>query len=52
MMKFTDYEATDVQPLGANSPLIGWMHYFLSVRRLSYGLEVAEVGAANLQSHE
>ncbi len=34
-MKFTEYEAKGIQPLVANSPLIGWMYHFLSVRQFS-----------------
>ena len=34
-MKFTAYEAASIQPLVANSPLMGWMYGFLSVRAFS-----------------
>jgi uncharacterized membrane protein YkgB len=48
MMKFTEYEAKGIQPLVANSPLMGWMYHFLSVRQFSDGLGVVEVGTAIL----
>src|SRR5204862_4922266 len=34
-MKFTAYEAAGIQPLVANSPLMGWMYRFLSVQAFS-----------------
>ncbi|HYO83283.1 MAG TPA: DUF417 family protein, partial [Bryobacteraceae bacterium] len=43
LMKFTAYEAAGIQPLVANSPLMGWMYGFLSVRQFSAGLGVVEV---------
>lgn len=48
LMKFTHYEAVGIQPLVANSPLIGWMYSFLSVRDFSTGLGVVEVVTAAL----
>ncbi|TMB41311.1 MAG: DUF417 family protein [Deltaproteobacteria bacterium] len=34
-MKFTAYEAAGIQPLVANSPLMGWTYRFLSVQAFS-----------------
>ena len=48
MMKFTEYEAKGIQPLVANSPLMGWTYHFLSVRQFSDGPGVVEVGTAIL----
>jgi uncharacterized membrane protein YkgB/enamine deaminase RidA (YjgF/YER057c/UK114 family) len=48
MMKFTGYEAHGIQPLVAQSPLLGWMYHFLTVRQFSDGLGVVEVGTAIL----
>ena len=40
-MKFTAYEAAGIQPLVANSPFMGWMYRFLSVRLFSDLLGIA-----------
>jgi len=45
-MKFTAYEAAGIQPLVANSPLMGWMYRFLSMRGFSDLLGIVEVGIA------
>jgi len=45
-MKFTAYEAAGIQPLVANSPLMGWMYGFLSVRAFSNLLGAVEVAVA------
>jgi uncharacterized membrane protein YkgB len=45
-MKFTDYEATGIQPLVANSPLMGWLYGFLSVQAFSNVLGVVEIAVA------
>lgn len=45
-MKFTAYEANGIQPLVANSPLLGWMYGFLSVRGFSILLGVVEISIA------
>ena len=45
-MKFTAYEAAGIQPLVANSPLMGWMYRFLSIRGFSDLLGIVEVGIA------
>jgi len=45
-MKFTAYEAAGIQPLVANSPLMGWMYGFLSVRAFSNLLGTVEVAVA------
>lgn len=42
-MKFTAYEANGIQPLAANSPLLGWMYEFLSVRGFSSLLGTFEI---------
>jgi reactive chlorine resistance protein C len=49
-MKFTAYEAMGIQPLVAHSPLVGWMHDFLSVRSFSAILGCIEIGTAALIS--
>jgi uncharacterized membrane protein YkgB len=48
MMKFTGYEAEGIRPLVAHSPLMGWSYHLLTVRQLSTGLGVVEVGIAIL----
>jgi uncharacterized membrane protein YkgB len=45
-MKFTAYEAAGIQPLVANSPLMGWMYHFLSVRLFSSPLGTVEIAIA------
>ena len=47
-MKFTDYEASGIQPLVANSPLMGWLYGFLSVQMLSNLLGVVEIAIAGM----
>jgi len=48
MMKFTGYEAKGIQPLVANSPLLGWMYHLWTVQQFSDGLGIVEVGIAVL----
>jgi uncharacterized membrane protein YkgB len=45
-MKFTAYEAAGIQPLVANSPLMGWVYSILSVRAFSAVLGVIEIAIA------
>ena len=45
-MKFTAYEAAGIQPLVANSPFMGWMYSFLSVRLFSGLLGGVEIAIA------
>jgi len=45
-MKFTPYEAAGIQPLVANSPFMGWMYRFLSVRLFSDLLGIVEIAIA------
>jgi uncharacterized membrane protein YkgB len=45
-MKFTAYEANGIQPLVANSPLMGWLYGFLRVQAFSNLLGVVEVAIA------
>jgi uncharacterized membrane protein YkgB len=45
-MKFTAYEANGIQPLVANSPLMGWLYGFLSVQAFSNVLGVVEIAIA------
>ncbi len=45
-MKFTAYEAAGIQPLVANSPLMGWMYRFLSVQGFSNLLGSVEIAVA------
>jgi reactive chlorine resistance protein C len=45
-MKFTTYEATGIQPLVANSPLMGWLYEIFSVRTFSALLGVTEIAIA------
>jgi uncharacterized membrane protein YkgB len=45
-MKFTAYEANGIQPLVANSPLMGWLYGFLSVRAFSNLLGLVEIAIA------
>jgi uncharacterized membrane protein YkgB len=48
LMKFTEYEARGIQPLVANSPLMGWMYGVLTVRQFSAALGIVEVSIAIL----
>ncbi len=48
LMKFTSYEATGIQPLVANSPLMSWMYKILSVQAFSNALGVVEIVIAGL----
>ena len=45
-MKFTAYEAAGIQPLVANSPLMGWTYRFLSVQAFSNLLGSVEIAIA------
>jgi uncharacterized membrane protein YkgB len=45
-MKFTAYEANGIQPLVANSPLMGWLYRILSVQGFSDLLGVVEIAIA------
>jgi uncharacterized membrane protein YkgB len=45
-MKFTAYEASGIEPLVANSPLMSWVYHLLSVRAFSCLLGIVEVGTA------
>lgn len=45
-MKFTAYEAAGIQPLVANSPVMGWLYGILSVQALSSLLGIAEISIA------
>jgi uncharacterized membrane protein YkgB len=45
-MKFTAYEAAGIQPLVANSPLMGWMYRFVGIRTLSGLLGSVEIAIA------
>ena len=47
-MKFTSYEATDVVPFIANSPLVGWWHAALGIQGSSYMLSVFEIATGVL----
>jgi uncharacterized membrane protein YkgB len=42
-MKFTAYEAEGIEPLVANSPLMGWVYRLTSVRGFSAFLGVVEI---------
>ena len=42
-MKFTAYEAEGIEPLVANSPLMGWVYKLMSVRGFSAFLGVVEI---------
>jgi uncharacterized membrane protein YkgB len=42
-MKFTAYEASAIQPLVANSPLMSWLYNIFSVQAFSNGLGVLEI---------
>jgi uncharacterized membrane protein YkgB len=45
-MKFTAYEASNIQPMVANSPLLGWTYQILSVREFSNALGLVEIAIA------
>lgn len=45
-MKFTAYEAHGIQPLVANSPLMGWLYQVFSVQNVSNWLGVLEIAIA------
>jgi reactive chlorine resistance protein C len=45
-MKFTAYEANGIQPMVANTPLMGWFYGFLSVQEFSDLLGVVEIAIA------
>jgi uncharacterized membrane protein YkgB len=47
-MKFTTYEANGIQPLVANSPFMGWIYHFLSVKTFSSWLGILEIAIAVL----
>jgi uncharacterized membrane protein YkgB len=42
-MKFTAYEAAGIQPLVANSPLLGWVYGVLDVQAFSNALGLVEI---------
>jgi reactive chlorine resistance protein C len=42
MMKFTGYEAQNIEPLVANSPFLGWVYNIWTVRQFAAGLGVVE----------
>ena len=48
VMKFTGYEARGIQPLVANSPLLGWMYRVWTVPQFAAGLGVIEISIALL----
>lgn len=45
-MKFTAYEASGIQPLVANSPLMSWLYNIFSVQAFSNWLGVLEIAIA------
>jgi uncharacterized membrane protein YkgB len=45
-MKFSAYEANDIQPLVANSPLMSWLYNIFSVQAFSNWLGVLEIAIA------
>jgi reactive chlorine resistance protein C len=47
-MKFTAYEAEGIQPLVANSPLMGWVYGLVSVNAFSALLGVVEIAVGLL----
>jgi len=47
-LKFTGYEAEGIQPLVANSPLLGWTYNLFSVQALSNLIGLTEIIAALL----
>lgn len=46
VMKFSSYEATAIQPLVANSPLMSWLYSIFSVQVFSNWLGVLEIAIA------
>jgi uncharacterized membrane protein YkgB len=48
LMKFTNYEAEGISGFVANSPLMSWVHGFMSVRAFSAVLGVVELTIAIL----
>jgi uncharacterized membrane protein YkgB len=48
VMKFTAYEATAIQPLVANSPVLSWVYQFLSVQTFSTVLGISEIAIATM----
>jgi uncharacterized membrane protein YkgB len=48
LMKFTAYEAEEIRPFVANSPLMSWVYGFVSVQGFSVVLGVVEVAIAVL----
>lgn len=48
MLKFTSYEAHGIEPLVANSPLMGWLYGIFSVTTFSTLLGVVEIATAVL----
>jgi len=47
-LKFADFEAHQIQPLVANSPVMGWLYNFMPVYTFSALLGVLEVSCAVL----
>jgi len=47
-MKFTAYEAAAIQPLVANSPLLGWTYSLFDVQAVSILIGIAEISIAVL----
>ena len=47
-MRFTPYEAGGIQPLVANSPLMGWTYRIFSVQAFSDLLGVTEIAIAGM----
>jgi len=45
-MKFTAYEANGIQPLVANSPVMGWVYHVFSIQAFSNVLGVVELAIA------
>lgn len=48
LLKFTPYEASAIQPLVANSPLLSWLYNIFSVETFSILLGVFEIALALL----
>lgn len=46
VMKFTTYEATAIQPLVANSPLLSWVYLLFSAQAFSNILGITEIAIA------
>lgn len=45
-MKFTAYEANSIQPMVANSPILGWTYQILNKQELSNALGLVEIAVA------